>query len=274
MSDTVIFKNNAIFVKSWNNDSQTYITEPMEEDGISWNYDDCVEFDDDLTIEGFMDALEPYFDIIDEHFASYSRGYKMRHYYDQMKKPGADEIKDDEISHIEFYWSYELQEYTDYTNGKKESNLEVYASFHGKGSDGTNYSFSMSPINNWKQYNFKLNPLINCIKFNRNVNSGLANWITVFESKKQFTLHDVIKYFLYEITFYGYTDTIEQIADKLAEIPDKIISVGMHANDIRKWEIESLKKELKFAEENDDFERAIEIRDRIKELEKRLDDIV
>jgi len=271
MADKIIFKNGAIFVETWDSDSQSYTTEPLGEDGIRWSYNDEVEFDKELTIEGFMNALEPHFEVIDEHFAAYNRGFKSRHYYEQMQKPGDDDSEED-ITHIEFYWSYELQEYVNYRTGKKDSNLEVYASFHGKGKNDINYSFSMSPINNWKHYLFKLNTNIKCVKFNRDEKSGLADWTTVFETTKPFTLYEILQYFLFEITFYGYTETIEEVADKLSKISDGIVGGGMGfvIEDINKWEIDTLKKELKGAEESDDFESAIRIRDRIKFLEEKI----
>ncbi len=264
----IIINNGSIDVIRWNLDLRINQTEPITSEKFPWHYDDTVEFAEDLTVEGFMHALEPFFDIIDSQFIAYTRDYKIREYYNQMFMPLKEPLKDDayddnEISHVELYWASEITEYEDLSAGKTDIDFELYASFHGVSkSDGPNYGLSMSPINEWKHYLIKLNHNIHCTKFQNNPGKP-SEFITVFKADKLFRLHDVLRYFFFELTWYGYPSDAKEFSDHLVEISENINEADFVEFDIDQMLIDSLETELQTAIEEDNFEGASRIRDRI-----------
>lgn len=265
MAETsILIKNGAIDVIRWNSDIKLYQNKPIENEKFPWFYDDIVEFANDLTVEGFMNAFEPFFEVIDTHFVAYTRGFKIREYYKQMLQPVSPE-ESDEISHVEIYWGCDITEYEDLSAGKTDVDLELFGSFHGIGKiDECNYGLSMSPLNEWKHYQIKLNPTINCTKFQKYPDKS-AEIITVFKADKKFRLYDVLRYFFFELTWYGYPSDAKKFADHLIQISDDIESgkEKLVELDLEEMQIEHLQVELKEAIENDNFEGASRIRDRI-----------
>lgn len=137
----VIFQNNTIQIIEYNPKLKKKIITDLTPKDLERYYSCPVQFDKSLTVEGFMTALKPFFAKIDKQFYSYTRGYKLIHYFKQMNKPAEKEPKEEpKILYAELYWHVELW-------GKSDFNL--YSSIHGVTKNkNTQFSFSISPINN------------------------------------------------------------------------------------------------------------------------------
>jgi hypothetical protein len=211
----VIFHNNTIQIVEYNHKLNKKTITNLIPKNLERFYDCSVQFDKSLTVEGFMNALKPFFKKMDKQFYSFTRGYKLMHYYKQMIKPPEKESKNkSEILFVELYWHAELWSKNDFN---------YYASIHGVTKDkNTKFGFSLSPINNWKHYPFRLNPNFTCLHINP---KGKQKEIPkLFSTKREFTLYDVIRYFFYELTYHGYTEHLIERRESLDKQIEEIKS--------------------------------------------------
>ena len=202
----VIFQNNTIQIVEFNPKLRKKTTSNLLPKDLERYYGCPVQFDQSLTVEGFMNALKPFFTKIDTQFYSYTRGYKLIHYYKQMQKPAEKETSGEyKILYAELYWQAELR-------GK--SDFHFYSSIHGVTKDKlTRFGFALSPINNWKHYRLKLNPSFTCLHFHARKKKGEIP--KLFSSEREFTLYDIIRYFFYELTYHGYTEQLIERRESL-----------------------------------------------------------
>lgn len=202
----VIFHNNAIQIIDYNPKLKKKVTSELLPKDFEKYYACPVQFDQSLTVEGFMNALKPFFTKIDTQFYSYTRGYKLNHYYKQMQKTAEKESNgEDKILYAELFWQVELR-------GK--SDFYFYSSIHGVTKDkNSRFGFTLSPINNWKHYRFKLNPRFTCLHFHTRRKKGEIP--KLFSAGRNFTLYDIIRYFFYELTFHGYTEHLIERRESL-----------------------------------------------------------
>lgn len=264
--DTAIikFRNNEIIINEYNKNLKLRTDVPLSVDDIERYYNTIVEFEDDLTVEGFITALKPFFSKIDKQFIAYTRGFELMHYYVQMQKPAKKEKKDP-ILYVEFCWSGEISEHENVEEGTIDSDFTFDASYHGFSlKEKAGYSFSLSPINEWKHYLLKLNKKFKGTFSGHDENDDLV-MKTLFESTREYTLHELIKYFVYELTWMGYTD---HIIEKGKELDQQVkdIESGKEKTvefDIDEWMIGFYEKDLKRAVKEDRFEAAERIRNKI-----------
>jgi hypothetical protein len=189
LGSTIKFYNNQITIEIWDEEDEKWIETPIEEIDTSFNrYMRClVEFDENLTVKGFMEQLKPYSKLIDETFIGSSYGCKLEPYYQNMEEEPTDE---DPVTKIEFYWSAETF----------QNNFSEYVSFHGYKDNqitednpiGVPYSLAISPIKDWQNAKMVLNSeykvyAIDDIKVDEN-----NQWIPVIDATKDYTLYDII----------------------------------------------------------------------------------
>lgn len=267
MKEKVIFQNNELLLESYNEKLKIDEKKPLPLKSFPRYYNSIVEFADDLTVEGFMHALRPFFKIIDTHFIGYTYGYKIQRFYNEMLRP-AKKDTNDEISHVELYWSSEITDYNNLSSGKIESNFELYGDFHGvpKEKDSHYWGFSLSPLSNWKHYLFKLNKTIICTKFEE------KEIVTIFKSEQEFTLHDIIRYFFYELTWHGYPSNVKKLSNNLNDISESIKNgtTETFPLNLTQMRIDLLDKELEKAKEEENFEGADRIFKEINKLKDKL----
>lgn len=220
----VIFQNNTIQIIEYNPKLKKKTIKDLLPIDFERYYDCPVSFDKSLTVEGFMTTLKPFFAKIDKQFYSYTRGYKLIHYFKQMQKPPEKETKQEfKILYAELYWHAELWGKTDF---------HFYSSIHGITKDkNTQFSFTMSPINNWKHYRLKLNSSFTCLHLDPK--SKKSEIPKLFKSVRGFTLYDIIRYFFYELTYHGFTEQLIERRDGLdKQIKDiKSGKVKMYTNE-------------------------------------------
>lgn len=270
-SHTLLVKNNILLVDSFNDNLKKNVTEEVTLDDFLHFLSKPVSFSADLTVEGFMVALKPFYDLIDSHFISYTGGFKLNHYYEQMLKPVNEEDLLEHISHIEFTWFSELKIYDNLARGKKETEFDLYGCYHGVplAKDDHYYSFSLCPINQWKHYRLVLNKEFSCECFDAEEPDDDKKFRTIFKAEKDFTLYELIRYFFFELTWHGYTENIEQLSDSLSQLSANIDKENMVALDLDAIKISMLESELEEAKEDENYEGAERILNKINDIKSK-----
>lgn len=273
---TIKFKPSGLFLNSYNENLKSRTDELIEVEDFEYHYDDYVEFDDNLTVEDFLTILNPFYEKIDQNFIAYTRGFKLLHYFEQMHKPVKENNKDydDGITHIELHWICSLSEHENLLKGCIESDYEFYSSYHGIAKDCT-YSLGFSPINEWKHYPIKLNKDFECQRTYYIENEDGEDEIkmeTLFKSTKEWTLFEVLKCFFFEMTWFGYTDSIEEHRDEMTKISDEIDSGECETTELNfdEWKIEFLENDLKTAHETENYAAIERITNKINKLKNRI----
>lgn len=264
----VVFENGKLLLEEFNENTQSNQRDKISVEDFEWFYNTTVSFDDSLTVEGFIQALHPFFEKIDTQFIAYTRGYKLIEFYNQMllKKREFDD-EEENVSHIEMYWGIDLFDWEDLVHSEQHSDFNIFGSFRGvskKEEDGF-FGFSLIEINEWKHYKFVLNENVECFQ------QGNENeYKSLFKSKKTWTLHDIISNFVYELTFYGYPSDAENIRLELGERAINIESGEVDLIPFEKIQLEWLEKDLEEARKIENYEGMKKIQDKINELKKKL----
>ena len=274
MDRKVKINNGEITCKEYNENLGIEVDAFIEVDDFAYHYDSPIELAEDLTIEGFFNALFPYFDIIDEHFVSFTRGFKLQPFYEQLKKDADlfDQTKDvddedmaDDISHIEMYWSSEKFDWEDRVHSKIHSCFKDYGTYHGvnKNPDGVSFGLSFTSLNNWKHYRFVLNETYECRGAKREI---------LFISNKSWHLFDLLRYFLYELTFHGYPEDAEKFSDSLKSMVDNISEEDLEDSlSLNELQLLMLNDELKEATALENYTGAQKIKEEIEKIKEEIE---
>ena len=103
MGEEIIFHSGFVVVNEYNDNLKTRTDSPLEVEEFERYYNSPVKFSEDLTVEGFMSALKPYYEKIDHQFIAFTGGFEVEKFYEQMLLPMEDWKKEegdkDEISH-------------------------------------------------------------------------------------------------------------------------------------------------------------------------------
>jgi hypothetical protein len=234
-------------------------------DHINYCYDQDVEFEEGLTVEDFMNCLQPYFDTIDSHFIAYTRGYKIKQFFDLMQKPSV-RNSDDRVSHIELHWISEISQYNNLAEGKMEIDFGYYGSYHGVPTNKDDYyiGYSLSPINDWKHLQFKINSEMKCTTF---INGKRQ---TLFIADKKWKLYDVIRHFFYELTWHGSPTQVDELVEDLSKKSEEIMSgeAELVELDLNDFIIKGLERDKEEELKKENFEGVKRIQDEIDRLKK------
>lgn len=257
----VIFLNNKIQIIEYNPTLKKKTTTDLLPKDLERYYDCNVRFDKSLTVEGFMTALKPFFTKIDKQFYSYTRGFKLIHYFNQMRKPAEKEENPEfNILYAEFYWHAELW---------SKSNFNFYASIHGITDDkNTRFGFNLSPINDWKHYCLKINPGFKCLHLKGKQKDGKIP--TLFDTTREFTLHEIIRCFFYELTFHGYTEQLIERRESVDKQIEDIKSGKAKTYTMDEVKLKTYKQLLKYALKEKDEKSANKLSKKIEKLELKL----
>jgi hypothetical protein len=169
-----------------------------------------------FTVEDFMEILKKNESDVNHLFQAFTKGFLLDAYYQEM---GLKSIKEDKskINKLEFSWQTDLWNIKEF--GKPKYELSEYVQVSGiVDGEKNRYSLSFVNLNEIKNATFKLNKniKINFTDFgdkwdeNRKVIKK-----TFFKGVKQFTFQDIVGCFLNEISFYGYPEQSDEVADEL-----------------------------------------------------------
>jgi len=271
MNELIIIRNGKIFENSYNDNLGIYQEKEITKEEFARFYSREVKFEEGLTVEGFMNAMHPFFDVIESHFVAYTGGFPLQQYYDVMKREGKIEQNDD-VSHIEFYWGAEYDEYENLANDTVDKSFYMYGSYHGVPKDDKGFysSFSLSPLCDWKHYELKIKTEFSCTFFNKEE----KKMKTLFTANKEWSFYDIIKAFFYELTWYGSPEDAQRHCDHLNAISEAVESGEMETVelDLKEWELEILENDLENARQEQNYEGMRRIQNKIDEVRAKIDE--
>lgn len=190
---------------------------------ISYYLQHYPKIDKDFTVEDLMNLLKKWDADIDFLFESYTRGYLLQPFFEELNTPKTDDDYHN-ISKLEFSWSADV--YNEEEFGKPLYSISNYVHISGiiEG-EKDNYSLTFTNLNRMKDATFKLNK-----KYNISYYEMGEIWeedrkpknIIFFKGVKEFTLQDFIGAFLNEISFNGYPESRDKEAEKLESIRKRI----------------------------------------------------
>lgn len=169
-----------------------------------------------FTVEDFMEILKKYESDVDKVFLAFTRGYMLDAYYQEMLLESLKEVKSN-ITKLEFTWQTDISNIKEF--GKPKYELSEYVQVSGI-VDGTKDSYSLSfvNLNEIKKATFKLNKNIKISLFDMGEiweeNRKLKTKV-FFKGIKEFTFQDLVGCFLNEISFFGYPEDSDEVADDL-----------------------------------------------------------
>jgi len=259
LGNTIKFYNNKITVELWDDDDEKWHETSIKELPISFNryLRQEVEFDENLTVKGFMNQLKPYKSEIEGTFEASTYGYKLQPYYDNIDL-GPEEGQDD-IEEIEFYWAAELWD-----------SIIEYTSFHGyKNKKDIPYSLCISPIKDWQNAKLILNKEYKVYNLNLKID---AYKDPILSTKKEFTLYQLLDCFLFELSYHGYPENQKEFAKTLEETSESINKGELKTIPFEKVLLELKEQELEEFIKAEDYEKAEEIRIEIENLKNNIED--
>ncbi len=215
MIDKIYLKKDGFFVK---NDSGKIvkINKP-----ISYYLQYGIKLEKGFNVEDLMNLLIQYEERIDLLFLSYTRGFHLRPFYEEMKIEYP--IKERKSACIETYWCVDIW------NSKE---LTVWPSAHEIWNK-TQYSLMCTPIYEIKHLPLKINNSFKLEEFivykpSENKKPQLNK---IFSGTKDFNLQDFIGGFLYEITWSGYPDQKNKATKELDERVEDVDSKTFISSD-------------------------------------------
>lgn len=186
---------------------------------ISYYLNSIPKIDKDFTVEDLMNILKENETEVDVLFQSFSRGYELNPFFEEMGLQSLREEKS-KISKLEFSWVGNVENIKEF--GKPKFEISEYVQVSGKvASEESSYSLSFVNLNEIKNATFKTNKKIvySYTDFGDLWDENhKANKRTFFDGVKQFSFQDIIGCFLNEISFFGYPKDSDKEADRLDEI--------------------------------------------------------
>lgn len=278
MGENIVFNNGELLVEEFNDNLKTHTQRAITFEEFERYYGSVVKFSDDLTIEGFIKALRPFFEKIDSHFIAFSGGFLLEKYYEQMLLPAEDDKENDKISHVEMHWNAEVNEWDDDVHSIHHSDFHLNGDYSGipKEKDDPYYSFSLSNINNWKHYNFKLNTEVKCYHFSSerllDENGEIPK---CFVSNMEWTLFELLRHFINELTFHGYPESTSSMREELSERSEEIkkaIDEGeeLQGTSLSEFMLELYEKDLEEAGKIENYEGMKKIQEKIDKLKEEI----
>jgi len=203
-----------------------------------------------VTLENLFDSLFKYKGI-DVLFKGWTLGVDIYQYHDEMIKGDADT----ELSYLEVNKSSQIWEF----EGIKEIDDHNNFTARKEGED-IGYALDFTPIYSIKELEVRLD---NTYKvYDEDYNE-------VINVQRQFTFDEVIGTILFDITFHGDIDHRDSVANSLKETAERIDNGEEEFFTMEEVTAklfgESLETLLERAIEEEDYERAAELREEIKE---------
>lgn len=238
-----------------------YGKEKIDDISIFMNY--ALEIKSKVTLEDLFNILIS-FDVdgtedINYLFNSYTRGYDIKKYYEELNKETTEEIN---LIYLMASWATDYCIYED-DDCVEHSELNDYISISGIDNKDEYYSISLTPLNELKDVILKIDNNYEIISFN----DGKTK--TLFKSKKDISVGEFIGGILYEISFHGYPDDKEVFLDSLNETVDMVDSGDMELIPHEEVILPYLEKELKRLVKEEKYEKAAKVQKEIDECKQK-----
>lgn len=267
--NSIVLRSGGLHAKEY--DESTNHTSLVKVTGpISLYLQSPIEIEKGVMVQDFMDVLMQHEADIDAMFFGFSKGHKLRPFYEEMKRDP--DNKRLNVSKVEIGWTADY-----FAAERRGQHNELYLSVQMSGIakkkvDGeTVYtSLSQAAMNDWKHV-----PLVICdtlrVSDFRIVDKGPTgraetHFVTLLEAKKEMTLYDLVGGFIDSITWYGYP---EQRKERMEDIERMVLGTDEYMDpDVLEEKQEELAKAI--LEEN--YERAAVLKKEIEEIKKLLND--
>jgi len=218
-----------------------------------------LDIESNVTLEDIFDILNT-LENLDITFNPWTRGHKLEPFYNELKSD-PDPIEEDslelnDIVSLNFGWVAELTEWEN-DDCEKESDMTEYVNMSGISESGDFYGLDFTPLNRLKNCIIDLDTKWKLVK----------NYTeTILETRKMFTLGDIIGTILYEVSFHGYPENRSVISKSLKEVVDRVDSGEEKMIPWENVKVGFLEKQLKRLVEEEKYEKAEKIRKEIEEL--------
>lgn len=208
-----------------------------------------VELEEGITVEHIMNLLALNMEHTDFMFDSSLGGHQFKSFYEELQE---DAKPDENLSYMEI--AHELDVLT-------PDNLDLFsvARMRGVGKNLELFSIEFAPLSTYKKFEIRLNQDFIVKKIDDSNHESV-----VLSCKKSFTLFDVIHAVLFEMSYYGGPEERNKVLNEILgslEV-DKIDAFRLSNKD----DIHSLRKRLKDLIDEEDYEEAAKVRDKINEL--------
>lgn len=274
MLDIIQLKKDGLYISDYNENLKK--PELVKIDKPLWYYYNYeLTLDDGITYGDLFSNLEPYLDKLEEHFLAETRGWKMKLWFEEIKK---DKTKDEvQYFEIRFTWHFDTFIYFNKKTSQNENSLSKYLSFSAmvKSEEAENgedhYSISFIDIQNLRDL-----PVV----FDKNCELSIWNSETkkldsLFRFEENITLRELIACLFNEITFYGDPESTDEQKEKLnerfKEYEDLDKNDKTNFIPFSKIKLEWLEKELEEALAEENFEWAENVRKEIKKVQNEED---
>jgi len=200
----------------------------VEEDELLEFLSDEVRLDKTVTFERLFKLMLAHHVVIDTIFnVGCLYGHSIEQYVDEFMKFDDDEDPDS-VDYLEAYW------HSEYWNFDGEKELSCYPAFHGIKENFTdkyikepcrmNMGLDFTPVNQLRKYKVKINPHIQYNEWNKKGKTIEERYPLLVEGDRQFTLFDLFRAILHDISFYGTPENRNSKRDELDETVKRIDS--------------------------------------------------
>jgi len=233
---------------------------------ICLHFQSTIEVDRDVTVEDLMRVLMKNESDIDMMFYGFSKGLRIRPFYEEMLLPPNNKRID--IAYVEVGWS---SDYFGSDRPGKSNELFLFVQISGiakkrQKNELRSYNLSQVPLNDWKHIGLSVCDMMRVHDFrvNQKGETGKTETqvITLIEAKRDMTLYDFIGGFIESIAWYGYPSQRKERMDDIEEI------ISEPDEDIGEYSLEDKEYELKKALGEEDYERASVLKKEIDEMRK------
>lgn len=269
MSDTIQLKKDGFYISEYNENLKK--TELIKIDKPFWYYyNHELILDEGITYGDIFSNLEPYLDKLEEHFLAETRGWKIKEWFEEIKK---DKTKEEvEFFEIRFSWNIDTHTYFDRKTSKYDSSLDKYLGFSAmtKSAERENgeerYATSFMDIQNLRDV-----PVVFDKHCEINIwNAETKQHDTLFEFEDGITLRELIACLFHEITFYGNPEhakeEFEKLEERIKEVDETDRNDETKFIPFSKIQLEWLEEELQEALSAEDYKWAENIKKEIKRI--------
>jgi len=260
----VILKPDGFYVNEYDESLSEASFSPAE--GPIFLYlQDLVTIDKGVTVENLMNTLMSHEDEIDILCFGFSKGHKMRPFYEEMCQ--VPKIRRGDLTSVEIGWTADYYR-SDRRGQPNELCLSMVVSGVSKKwrRETTYHNLSEMPLNEWKHL-----PVILCdimritdVVFEKGPSGrNETSFVNIMEAKKDITLYDMIGGFIETVTWFGDPSKREEHLQDLERI------VSGDDMEYAAVSLEDKEYELRKAISLEDYERAVVIKQEIEYLKKK-----
>lgn len=205
-----------------------------------------VTIEDGITVKDIMDMLASNGEAVDVAFDSSLSGQPFAKFHAEMlAEPTAQMYSYVEIAHE--------------SDPIEANELFSTVRMRGVGSNGELFSVEFAPVSDYRDMVVRLNTTYT---INMLDNSGKEK--KVLSVKKDFTLYEIVHAMLFEMSYYGDASDRAEAFEKVKFAVGVDHIEGFRLND--RQDVENLQNELQRAIDKEDYEKAAELRDKIKQM--------